>query len=118
MADNPVSLTSEPILSLFGQQRGAAVAAYRAFVAEGRNQPSPSLNCMRRVRLKNQIYLGTDAFVDKMQRKVNAKQDLREIPAAQRRKMSKPLEYYAKKISGSRCGDQTSLTGLSMAGNG
>ena len=97
MADNPVSLTSKPILSLFGQQRGTAVAAYRAFVAEGRNQLSPSLNCMRRVRLKNQIYLGTDAFADKMQRKDNAKQDLREIPAAQRRKMPKPLEYYAKK---------------------
>ena len=65
--------------------------AYRSFVAAGRNQPTLWVN------LKNQIYLGTDTFIEKMQRKIEATQDLSEVPAAQRRSMVKPLEYYAKK---------------------
>ena len=67
------------------------MAAYRSFVAAGKNQPSLW------GKLKNQIYLGTDAFVEKMRRKIEATQDLSEVPAAQRRKLAKPLEYYAKK---------------------
>ena len=63
---------------------------YRAFVAAGKNQPSPWAS------LRNQIYLGTEAFVDKMHRKVDAQQDLSEVPTAQRRKMPKALAHYAK----------------------
>ena len=32
-----------------------------------------------------------------MQRKIEATQDLSEVPAAQRRKLARPLAYYAKK---------------------
>ena len=87
----PDWLTMDIILAQFGQKRGLAVAAYRSFVAAGKNQPSLW------AKLKNQIYLGTDAFVEKMRRKIEATKDLSEVPAAQRRKLAKPLEYYAKK---------------------
>ena len=87
MAAPPDWLTMDIILAQFGQKRGLAVAAYRSFVAAGKNQPSLW------AKLKNQIYLGTDAFVEKMRRKIEATQDLSEVPAAQRRKLAKPLEY-------------------------
>ncbi len=91
MMPGPEWLAIDPILSAFGQRRAQAVEAYRSFVAAGKNQPSPWTS------LKNQIYLGSDAFVAKMQRKVEAAQDLSEVPAAQRRQMPKPLDYYARK---------------------
>ena len=91
LAEGPNWLATDPILSTFGQRRAQALAAYRAFVAAGKNQTSPW------AKLRNQIYLGTDAFVEKMQRKVEAAQDLSEVPAAQRRQLAKPLGYYTKK---------------------
>ena len=87
----PDWLATNPTLSFFGQRKTQAVEAYRAFVAAGKNQASPW------AKLKNQIYLGTDAFVEKMQRKVEAGQDLSEVPTAQRRQIAKPLAYYARK---------------------
>lgn len=91
MAPGPGWLATDPILSAFGRHRAQAVEAYRAFVASGKNQPSPW------GRLKNQIYLGSDVFVEKMQRRLEGGKDLSEVPAAQRRQMPKPLEYYARK---------------------
>jgi len=91
LADGPNWLATDPILSTFGQRRAQAIEAYRAFVAAGKNQTSPW------AKLKNQIYLGTDGFVEKMQRKVESAQDLSEVPAAQRRQLAKPLEHYTKK---------------------
>lgn len=93
MSPAPEWLETDAILSTFGHTRSQAVAAYRAFVAAGKNQPAPW------VKLKNQIYLGSDAFVEKMQRKVEAAQDLSEVPAAQRRQMAKSLDHYARKYS-------------------
>jgi hypothetical protein len=46
--------------------------------------------------LKNQIYLGSEAFVDKMQRRLTPDKDLSEVPAAQRRLMPRPLDHYAR----------------------
>lgn len=91
MLDGPAWLATDPILSAFGQRRTQALEAYRSFVVAGKNQPSPWAS------LRNQIYLGSDAFVGKMQRKVEAVRDLTEVPAIQRRQMPKPLEHYAQK---------------------
>ena len=91
MVAAPPWLATEPILSAFGQRRAQAVAGYRAFVAAGKGQPSPW------TKLKNQIYLGSDKFVEKLQRKIEAAQDLSEVPMAQRRKIPKPLAHYARK---------------------
>lgn len=90
MVPCPVWLRTDPILSAFGQQRAQALSAYREFVAAGMGLPTVW------TQLKNQIYLGTDEFVEQMQIKTSASPSLSEIPAAQRRKMSKPLEEYAQ----------------------
>ncbi len=58
-------------------------------MADGKNQPTLWDN------LKNQIYLGTDTFVQKMVSQKSANEDLSEVPLAQRRAVAKPLAYYA-----------------------
>ncbi|MBU0621769.1 MAG: transposase [Gammaproteobacteria bacterium] len=90
MADTPPWLTTDWILSSFSDKRGEAIERYKTFVAEGKNQPALW------EQLKNQIYLGTDAFVAIMQARKPVKEDLSEIPLGQRRTMAKPLEHYAE----------------------
>ncbi|MDD5058142.1 MAG: transposase [Sideroxydans sp.] len=89
IADSPPWLATDWILSSFSDQCSEAIERYKAFVAEGKNQPAIW------EQLKNQIYLGTDAFIAKMQAKKPDKEDLSEIPLGQRRAMAKPLEHYA-----------------------
>lgn len=89
IADAQIWLTVDWILSAFSGKRSEAIERYKAFVAEGKDQPGIW------EQLKNQIYLGTDAFVEKMQAKKPAKEDLSEIPLGQRRAMAKSLEHHA-----------------------
>ncbi|QBQ54057.1 transposase [Nitrosococcus wardiae] len=91
LGKGPMWLHSKWILSAFSRRKGEAIKRYRAFVSEGKNQPSPW------EQLKNQIYLGSASFVEKMQRQLDSEQDLSEIPSAQRRPVAKPLEYFSKK---------------------
>lgn len=88
--DAPFWLTTDWLLSAFSSQRSEAVARYAAFVAEGKNQPGPW------EKLKNQIFLGSEAFVANLQRGVNAEPLLREIPAVQRRPLPQPLAQIAE----------------------
>ena len=81
------------ILSAFSTRKKPAMERYRAFVAEGRNQPSPW------EQLRNQIYLGDEQFVGKLQAGLAKDKDLSEIPAAQRRRSPPPLESFAWKYS-------------------
>ena len=78
------------ILAAFGKAETEAVASYIRFVAEGKGQPSPW------EQLKHQVYLGTDAFVESMRRKVPEGLDLREVPQSKARAIAKPLSYYAR----------------------
>jgi REP element-mobilizing transposase RayT len=89
MSDSHPWLTTDWILSAFSDKRSEATERYKAFVSEGKNQPAIW------EQLKNQIYLGSDAFVQKMQSKIAQTEDLSEIPLGQRRAMAKPLEHYA-----------------------
>ena len=84
-------LQTDWILSAFGARKGQAMERYRAFVADGKNQPSPWQ------QLRNQIYLGEESFVDKLQTRMEQGKDLSEIPMAQRRKPAKALAYYEQK---------------------
>ena len=90
LSDPPVWLTTAWVLAAFGPRQARARRRYRAFVAEGKNQPSPWK------QLKNQIYLGSEAFVSNLQRRVSPDKDLSEIPAAPRRPVAKPLAHYAR----------------------
>jgi DNA-directed RNA polymerase specialized sigma subunit len=49
--------------------------------------------------LKNQIYLGSDQFVERMQAQIDPKRPLREVPKRQRRALAKPLADYAARWS-------------------
>jgi hypothetical protein len=70
----PAFLTTDWVLSQFGHKRGQAQTAYGVFVREG-------LASRPWEELKGQIYLGDEAFVEKH---VDGKDDLTEVPHAQR----------------------------------
>jgi len=91
LISSPVWLQTDWILSAFGTRKGRALERYRAFVAEGKSQPSPW------PQLRNQIYLGDEQFVGKLQADLEQGKDLSEIPVAQRRKPAETLDYYAQK---------------------
>ena len=79
----PAFLDVDWVLAAFGRRKSKAVEGYRQFVAEGKGQPSPWQG------LRNQVYLGSDRFVDKMLNTQEGDKDLSEIPKSQRR--PKPL---------------------------
>jgi hypothetical protein len=88
MTSAPGWLETDWLLAAFAERLREAQSAYRRFVADGGNQPSPWEN------LKNQIYLGSEAFVDEMQRKVEGNRRLSEIPRTQRRAVARPLAWF------------------------
>ena len=79
------------ILKQFSKQRKRAVEKYINFVREGAGLPSIWGS------LQNQIFLGSDKFINKHQNKIKAKDTLNEIPLIQKRKIPKSLKYYSKK---------------------
>jgi REP element-mobilizing transposase RayT len=85
----PGWLQTDWILSAFARRKGRAMQRYRAFVAEGKDQPSPW------EQLTNQVFLGSEHFVSELQARLEAGKDLSEIPVRQRRAPPKPLEVYA-----------------------
>jgi putative transposase len=87
----PIWLDTDWLLGQFGAQRRPAIAKYEEFVRAGAGQPT-IWNALR-----NQIFLGGQSFVEKMQRHIAAPDDLKEVPRLQRRPMAKPLEHYARK---------------------
>lgn len=90
-APSPSWLQTEWILGQFGEQRSRAVANYIAFVHEGARLPSIW------AKLQGQIYLGSEAFVRNMQAQIeNKTAQIQEIPRAQRRALTQPLEEFEK----------------------
>ena len=90
LAAEPPWLERDWVLSAFSRDRHQAEMQYRAFVQEGKGQPSPWDS------LRNQIYLGSEDFVENMQNRVEREGDLSEVPSAQRRKPPKSLGHYEK----------------------
>ena len=89
----PHFLVIDWLLRAFADQRNAAVAAYRRFVAEGISAPSPWL------ALKNQVYLGSERFVEQVQAMIDSDRPLREVPRRQRRPVAKPLSEIAARYA-------------------
>lgn len=90
---SPPFLTTDWLLRAFADSRGRAVAEYRRFVFEGMNARSPWLD------LKNQVYLGSEVFVERMQEMIDPARPLKEVPQRQHRPVAKPLDYYAARCS-------------------
>ena len=103
----PIWLTIHWLLAAFGKQKGRAMEKYRNFVSEGKNQPSPWES------LQNQIYLGSETYVQKIQNKIDKGKDLSEIPKSQKRPKPKTLQQYEKKA-----GNRNQAIQLSYASGG
>jgi len=84
----PKCLNVDWLLAAFGKRKSDAVKRYKIFVSEGKGQPSPWS------MLRNQVYLGSEKFVEKMQSCIDGDRELSEVPASQRRPVPKTLEDY------------------------
>ena len=83
-------LETRAILAAFGETESKAIERYAQFVAEGKGQPSPWEH------LKNQVFLGSDTFVESLRRQMPQNRDLREVPQAKRRPRAKALPAYTR----------------------
>ena len=90
-AASPPWLQTDWILGQFGQRRSSAMAKYVTFVHEGARLPSVW------TQLQGQIYLGSEAFVKKMQALIENQLPLDEIPRAQRRALTQPLSQFKER---------------------
>ena len=91
----PDWLNVDWLLSQFAKTKGVAIKRYKDYVKEGKNQPSPM------EALKNQIYLGSNKFVESMLSKLEQQVDPSETPKKQRTLAVLSLEAI-KQISSSR----------------
>lgn len=87
----PRCLNTDWLLSAFGSDRRTALSGYKRFVTQGMDTDTPWRH------LRNQVFLGSEAFVGKMQKRIRPEQPLREVPSKQRRPVAKGLDYYARR---------------------
>lgn len=92
-ASPPPWLMTDWILGQFGSDRLRAITRYIDFVRAGVGLPALWEN------LQNQIYLGSEHFVQRMQKEIESLHALREVPRAQRRPVAKPLDHYTHQTS-------------------
>jgi REP element-mobilizing transposase RayT len=86
----PRWLRRDWLLALFGETEPAAIAAYRQFVADGVGEPGPW------GQLRQQVFLGSETFVEDLRRALPPDRDLSEVPRAQHRRKPKSLSEYAR----------------------
>ena len=87
---SPKWLQTDWILAQFGQHRSSAIEKYVTFVHEGARLPSVW------TQLQGQVFLGSEAFVRKMQAQIEQNPTLDEIPRAQRRAITQPLPEFER----------------------
>jgi putative transposase len=109
LAPTPRWLETDWILAALGECFQGGQSGYRRFVAEGKGQPSPW------EELKNQIFLGSEAFVEEIRRQVDGSRRLSEVPKTQRRPMARPLAWYFQRY---RDRDRAILEALRNGGYG
>ncbi len=88
MSPSPKWLKIDRLLRQFGPNRQSARENYRRFVLDGVGVPVWE-------NLRQQIYLGDEVFVDKMQRQSKVQGDALSVPRAQRRPPAPPLSEIA-----------------------
>ncbi|MCP3866596.1 MAG: addiction module toxin RelE, partial [Gammaproteobacteria bacterium] len=87
----PPFLTTDWLLAAFGTEHREAMLQFERFVTDGVGQPGPWRD------LRHQVFLGSDRFVEMVQRQIRDEQPLDEIPAKQKRPPARPLSYYAER---------------------
>lgn len=95
-ADRQPWLHTDWVLGQFGSRRSRAVEKYVDFVRAGVGLPSIWEN------LRNQIFLGGDAFIERLHKRAPKDVDLGEIPRIQRRSVPKALSAYEAAAKGDR----------------
>ncbi len=88
LAEGATCLTTDWVLGGFAKTKNIAQQRYRDFVQQGKGQPSPWQS------LQNQIYLGDDEFILKVQCKLDPDQSLKDIPKKHKQAPIKPLECF------------------------
>ncbi len=83
-------LQTDWLLSTFAHRRKVAIERYRRFVVEGKGHPSPW------TQLKNQVFLGDEKFVEKMQTLLDPDASLVEVPLNQQRKPCRAIADYER----------------------
>ena len=86
-APSPPWLESDWLLRQFGDDPEEAIKAYRRFVETGKDRESVWTG------LRNEFYLGSDAFVEEMQALVNS-EELRGVSRSRLRPLAKPLSWF------------------------
>ncbi len=86
-------LTIDWILAGFSEAKQEAQQCYSKFVNAGKGQSSPWQ------QLKNQIYLGSDDFVNELQCKIAPEQSLKDIPKKQKQAPRKSLSFYSEQYA-------------------
>ena len=86
-------LTTDWVLAGFAKTKRTAQERYRNFVQAGKGLPSPW------TQLKNQIYLGDDAFIEDMQCQLDPEQSLKDIPKKQKQAPVKPLAWFESRYT-------------------
>lgn len=107
LREAPDWLHTDWLVAAFGRRLSSARQKYRQFVADGKHQPSPW------EFLRNQVFLGSETFVDTLRKKIEEDRDLSEIPKSQRREKPRSLEYYSK-ATGSR--DESMIAAYASGG--
>lgn len=92
-APTPRWLETDWTLGQLAARRSEARERYIRFVAEGKDQPRIWQH------LRHQIYLGDEAFVKRLQRRLDPDKPLNEIPRAQSRPPPMSLEHYARRAA-------------------
>jgi REP element-mobilizing transposase RayT len=99
-APRPAWLHTDWLLGQFGASRSRQIERYIEFVREGVRAPGVWDN------LKGQVFLGSGAFVEAMQRTLEAvaKHTEKEIPRLQRRALAKSLDFYRDSFGDAKSG--------------
>ncbi len=91
--ESPEWLARDWLLSQFAMRLSTGQKRFIEYIKDGKGQSGLWDN------LKNQIYLGDEQFVTRMQLHIKTDIDLDEVPRLQRRNMAKSLGYYDRKYS-------------------
>ena len=89
----PEWLQPDWILAQFGRQRASAIRNYIQFVHEGTRLPSVW------AQLQGADFLGSEAFVKKMQAQIEKSPTLDEIPRIQRHALTQPLADFERRYA-------------------
>ncbi len=95
VAPQPDWLTTDWLLSQFGTRKERSMKKYWQFVAEGIQSKLDIWS-----DLKGQIYLGDEAFMSSMQRKIGKEKDDVNIPQKQKRPLAPPLAEIVQATKG------------------